>query len=37
MIHSKRDLTIAHVVAAAVFLSGLSFVVVGVVGVVTWL
>ena len=37
MIYSKRDLTIAHVVAAAVFLAGLSFVVVGVVGVMSWL
>lgn len=33
MIHSKRDLTIAHVVAVAVFLAGLTFILFGVVGV----
>lgn len=33
MIHSKRDLTIARIVAAFVFLAGLTFVLVGVAGV----
>lgn len=36
MIHSKKDLVIAHVVAVAVFLAGLAFVVVGLVGVLLW-
>lgn len=34
MIHSKRDLVIAHALAVAVFLSGLSFVLFGLVGVI---
>ncbi len=33
MIHSKKDLIVAHVVAVVVFLAGLAFVVAGVVGV----
>ena len=32
MIHSKRDLAVAHVVAVAVFLIGLAFVLFGAVG-----
>ncbi len=36
MIHSKKDLVVAHVVAVAVFLTGLAFVLFGVVGVLLW-